>query len=326
MAQTEDSYDVIILGGGPAGLTAAIYTARFGLRTLIVDGDRLGGKSWGPHWIENYPGFPKGITGTELMDKFIEQAKKFGTEFKKETVVGLLSMEGSQMVQTRGGFYEAKAVVVATGIQKKQLSVPGEMEYKGRGVSYCAICDGPFFKEKTVAVIGSGEEAVEDALRLTDIASKIYAIPGSQGYKEGIEDLHELLDHEKVVLIDGVDPESIVGNSLVESLVLKGSDVGRLDVDGVFIILEKVPTTNILSEAGVGTDARSCILVDKNQATNVEGVFAAGDCVCGGMQVVTAAGEGGMAGLAVLRYIKSADKNSVYHREPFLSHGLNSEQ
>lgn len=305
MAQKEDSYDVIVLGGGPAGLTAAIYTARFGLRTLIVDGDRLGGKSWGPHRIENYPGFPEGITGTELMDQFIEQAKKFGTEFKKETVVGLLPMGGSQMVQTRGGFYEAKAVVLATGIQKKQLSIPGEMEYKGRGVSYCAICDAPFFRGKTVAVVGAGEEAVEDALKLTDFADKIYAIPGGEGYKDGIIELHELLDHEKVVLIEGADPESIGGNALVEHIALKGGEIDRLDVDGVFIILETVPTTSILTDAGIGTDARSCILVDKNQATNVDGVFAAGDCVCGGMQVVTAAGEGGMAGLAALRYIKS---------------------
>jgi thioredoxin reductase (NADPH) len=311
MAQTQDSYDVIILGGGPAGLTAAIYTARFGLKTLIVDGDHLGGKSWGPHRIENYPGFPEGITGTELMDKFIEQAKKFGTEHRKETVVGLFPMGGSQMVQTRGGSYEAKAVVVATGIQKKQLSIPGEMEYKGRGVSYCAICDGPFFKGKTVAVIGAGEEAVEDALRLTDFASRIYAIPGSKGYKEGITDLKELLSHEKVMLIEGADPELIGGNSLVENLTLKGGDLSRLDVDGVFIILETVPTTNILTDAGIRTDARSCILIDQNQATNVQGVFAAGDCVCGGMQVVTAAGEGGKAGLAALKHIKSTAKRSV---------------
>jgi len=306
MAQTDESFDVIILGGGPAGLTAAIYTARFGLKTLIVDGGHLGGKSWGPHKIENYPGFPEGTTGTELMEKFIEQAKKFGTEFKKETVVGLMPMGGSQMVQTRGGIYGAQAVIVATGIQKKQLSIPGEMEYKGRGVSYCAICDAPFFRGKTVAVIGAGEEAVEDALRLTDFASKVYAIPGSKGYNEGVEGLKELLVHEKVVLIEGADPESIGGNSLVESLALKGGDVGSLDVDGIFIILEKVPTTSILTDAGIGTDLRSCILVDRNQATSVEGVFAAGDCVCGGMQVVTAAGEGGMAGLSALKYIKSA--------------------
>ena len=305
MAQTDGSYDVIILGGGPAGLTAAIYTARFGLKTLIIEGKRLGGRSWGPHMIENYPGFPEGITGTELIERFVEQAEKFGTEFKNETVVGLFPMGGKHMAQTRKGFYEAKAVVVATGIQKKQLSIPGEMEYKGRGVSYCAICDAPFFRGKTVAVVGAGEEAVEDALKLTDFADKIYAIPGGEGYKAGINELHVLLDHKKVVLIEGADPESIGGDSLVEHNTLKGGEIERLEFDGVFIILETVPTTSILTDAGIGTDSRSCILVDKNQATNVDGVFAAGDCVCGGMQVVTAAGEGGMAGLAALRYIKS---------------------
>ena len=305
MAQTDGSYDVIILGGGPAGLTAAIYTARFRLKTLIIEGKRLGGRSWGPHMIENYPGFPEGITGTELIEKFVEQAKKFGTEIKKETVVALLPVGGSQMVQTRGGVYDAKAVVVATGIQRKQLSVPGEMDFNGRGVSYCAICDAPFFRGKTVAVVGAGEEAVEDALKLTDFADKIYAIPGSKGYKQGIEGLHELQNHEKIEIIEGADLESIGGASVVEHVALKGGGVRRLEVDGVFIILESVPTTDILASAGIQTDGGSCVLVDKNQATNVEGVFAAGDCVCGGMQVVTAAGEGGMAGLSALRYIKS---------------------
>ena len=310
MAQSDGSYDVIILGGGPAGLTAAIYTARFGLKTLIIEGKRLGGRSWGPHRIENYPGFPEGITGTELIERFVEQAKKFGTEFKEETVVGFFPAGGNHMVQTRGGFYDTKAVVIATGIQKKQLSIPGEMEYKGRGVSYCAICDAPFFKGKIVAVVGAGQEAVEDALTLTDFAEKVYALPGGKGYPEGIEELPQLHSHEKIVLIEGADPESIGGNALVEHITLKGGETARLDVDGVFIILETVPTTSILTDAGIGTDARSCILVDKNQATNVEGVFAAGDCVCGGMQVVTAAGEGGMAGLAALRYIKSMKRSS----------------
>ncbi|MEE8354930.1 MAG: FAD-dependent oxidoreductase [Candidatus Bathyarchaeia archaeon] len=310
MAQMDGSFDVIILGGGPAGLTAAIYTARFGLKTLIIEGKRLGGRSWGPHRIENYPGFPEGITGTALIDKFVEQAKKFGTEFKKETVVSFLSVGGSQMVQTRGGVYDAKAVVVATGIQRKQLSVPGEMDYSGRGVSYCAICDAPFFKGKTVAVVGAGEEAVEDALMLTDFADKVYAIPGIKGYKRGMDGLRELQIHEKVEIIEGADLESIGGASVVEHITLKGGGMSRLDVDGVFLILESIATTDILANAGIETDGGSCILVDDNQATNVEGVFAAGDCVCGGMQVVTAAGEGGMAGLAALRYIKSMKRSS----------------
>jgi thioredoxin reductase (NADPH) len=310
MAQTDGSYDVIILGGGPAGLTAAIYTARFALRTLVIEGKRLGGRSWGPHLIENYPGFPEGITGTELIEKFVEQAKKFGTEFKKETVVTLFPVGESQMVQTRGGVYDAKAVVVATGIQRKQLSIPGETDFNGRGVSYCALCDAPFFKSKTVAVVGAGEEAVEDALRLTDFTDKIYAIPGSKGFKQGIEGLHELKNHEKIEIIEGADLESIGGSSVVEYITLQGGGVNRLDVDGVFIIMESIPTTDILATVGIKTDGGSCVLVDKNQATNVEGVFAAGDCVCGGMQVVTAAGEGGMAGLAALRYIKATKRSS----------------
>ena len=308
MVQTEGSYDVIILGGGPAGLSAAIYTARLRLKTLIIEGKRLGGRSWGPHKIENYPGFPKGITGTELIERFVTQAKKFGAEIKKETIVALLPLGGSQMVQTRRGVYDAKTVVIATGIQKKQLSVSGEVDFSGRGVSYCAICDAPFFKDKTVAVVGSGEEAVEDVLILTDFADKVYAIPGSKGYNRGIDGIQGLQDHEKVEIIDGVDLESISGSSTVEYVTLKGDGVSRLTVDGVFLIMESIPTSNILSSAGIQTDGGSCILVDKNQATNIGGVFAAGDCVCRGMQVITAAGEGGLAALSVLRYIKSMKK------------------
>ncbi|MDP6458946.1 MAG: FAD-dependent oxidoreductase [Candidatus Bathyarchaeota archaeon] len=309
MVQTDGSYDVIILGGGPAGLSAAIYTARLRLKTLIIEGKRLGGRSWGPHKIENYPGFPKGITGTELIERFVTQAKKFGTEIKKETIVALLPLGGSQMVQTRRGVYDAKTVVIATGIQKKQSSVSGEVDFSGRGVSYCAICDAPFFKDKTVAVVGSGEEAVEDVLILTDFADKVYAIPGSKGYNQGIDGIQGLQDHEKVEIIDGVDLESISGSSTVKYITLKGDGVSRLTVDGVFLILESIPTSNILSSAGIQTDGGSCIIVDKNQATNIRGVFAAGDCVCRGMQVITAAGEGGLAGLSVLRYIKSMKKS-----------------
>jgi thioredoxin reductase (NADPH) len=304
MTETDGSYDVIILGGGPAGLTAAIYTARFGLKTLILEGKRLGGKSRGPHMVENYPGFPEGITGTELVDRFIKQAKNYGTKFKKETVVSLLPFGDTHMVQTRSGVYDAKTIVIATGIQRKQLKIPGEMEFKGRGVSYCAICDAPFYKEKKVAVIGAGEEAVEDALRLTDFVDKIYAIPGSKGYRDEIKEIHEFIDHEKIEVIEKADIKSIGGSTLVEYITLT-DEPSRIEVDGVFIILESVPTTSILTDAGIETDGGSCILVDKNQSTNIQGIFAAGDCVCGGMQVVTAAGEGGMAGLAALKYIRS---------------------
>jgi thioredoxin reductase (NADPH) len=304
----EESYDVVIMGGGPAGLTAGLYTSRHGLRTLILEGKQLGGKSWGSHRVENYPGFPEGSTGTELMDKFIAQTRRFGAEIKEETVVGLSVFGDQKMVQTRGGVYGARAVVIATGIQKRQLSVPGEDEFKGRGVSYCVICDGPFFKDKDVAVMGSGREAVEDALKLAETASRVYAIPGSKGYNENIEELHELVENPKIQVVEGADLDSIGGDMVVTHVNLNKEPPGRLDVDGVFIILEQVATTDLMKEAGVETDEGGCIIVDKHQKTSLDGVYAAGDCVCGGMQVITAAGEGGRAGLSVLRYVRSLKK------------------
>lgn len=303
-----ESYDVVILGGGPAGLTAGLYTARHGLKTLILEGKQLGGKSLGHHRIENFPGFPDGVTGTELMERFVTQTSRFGAEFKEETVVGLSVSGDHKLVQTRGGFYEARAVIIATGIQKKQLSVPGEMEFKGRGVSYCAICDGPFFADKDMAVVGSGREAVEDALKLADVARIVYAIPGSKGYNDGIEELHELTGHPKIELVEDADLESIGGDAMVTHVNLSRESRARLDVDGVFIILEHVATTDLMVEAGIETDEGGCIIVDRHQKTNLEGVFAAGDCVCGGMQVVIAAGEGGKAGLSTLRYVRSLNK------------------
>lgn len=302
---SETVYDVIILGGGPAGLTAGIYTARQGLSTLLIEGKKLGGRASGPHRVENFPGFPEGLTGTELMDRFIEQTKKFGVEFKQETIVGLSDMGDTKFVQTRGGFYQSKAVVVTTGIQRKSMNIPGELEFKGRGVGYCAICDGPFFKDQPVAVVGSGKDAVEDALRLADTASKVYAIPGSGGFKEGIEELDELTEHMNIDVIDGVDIESIEGDQVVTHVNMKKGPVERLNVNGVFIILDHVGTSDILKDSGIETDDGGCIIVDKNQRTNLEGIYAAGDCVCGGMQIVTAAGDGGKAGLAAFRYVRA---------------------
>ena len=175
---SEEVFDVIIMGGGPAGLTAAIYSARHKMKTLLLEGNRLGGKAMEAHWVENYPGYPEGITGPELMNKFIKQAEKFGTQVKIETVVGLADYDNIKMVSTRQGFHQGKSVIIATGVSRKQLSVPGENEFKGRGVSYCAVCDGPFFQDKIVAVFGSGHEAIHDAEVLSESASKVYAIPG----------------------------------------------------------------------------------------------------------------------------------------------------
>ncbi len=298
-------HDVIILGGGPAGLTAGIYTARQGLRTLLIERQQLGGRAWGPHRIENFPGFPEGITGSELMDRFIAQTKKFGVEFKEETVVGLKDLGGTKIVTTRGGLYHARAVVITTGRQRQKLSIPGEQDFKGRGVCYCAICDGPFFKDQVVAVIGSGKDAVEDAIRLAEIAGKVYAIPGSKGYKEGVEGLEELSEYENIEVIEELDIDSIEGDDLVTNINLNGETLRSLDVSGVFMVLDTVSTADLTKDAGIETDEVGCIKVDRHQMTNIKGIYAAGDSVCSGNQIVTAAGDGGRAALAILRYVRS---------------------
>ena len=300
----EKIWDVIIIGAGPAGLTAGIYTARQGHSTLLLDSGKVGGRALEAHRIENYPGFPQGLTGAELMDLFTEQAKRFGVEFKPETVIGIADAGDYKIVSTRGGYHEGKTVIIAAGIQRKQLSVPGEMEFKGRGVSYCAICDGPFFKGKTVVVVGSGHEAVQDAIHLTNTASKVIAISGNKGYSEDYPELATLRVNPKVEIIEGQEIAEIIGKEFVTEVKLTEGKVDKLATDGVFILLEHVSTSNILVEAGIDADEGGCIIVDRNQQTNLPGFYAAGDCCCIAWQVVTAAGEGAKAALSAIKYVK----------------------
>lgn len=276
----EKIWDVIIIGAGPAGLTAGIYSARQNHSTLILHSGKVGGRALEAHKIENYPGFPQGLTGVELMNLFREQASRFGAEIKTETVIGLSDVGEYKIVSTRSGYHQGKTVIIATGIQRKQLSVPGEMEFKGRGVSYCAICDGPFFREKTVAVVGSGHEAVIDALHLTETASRVFTIPGKKGYSENYPELTSLRTNKKIEIIEGPEITEIGGGEFVTHVKLSGGNVDKLDVDGVFILLEHVPTSNILVEAGIDADEGGCVIVNRNQQTNLPGVFAAGDCSC----------------------------------------------
>jgi thioredoxin reductase (NADPH) len=300
---SEEIYDVIIVGGGPAGLTAAIYAARHNLKTLILEGKTVGGKALEAHWIENYPGFPEGIKGYELMEKFITQTKKFGAELMKETVIGLADYGDVKMVSTRNGYHQGKSIIIATGVSRKQLSVPGENEYKGRGVSYCAVCDGPFFKGKDVAVIGSGYEAVHDSEMLLKTSNIVYLIPGKKGFSEDYPELNHLKKNTRLRILEGINVEGIHGSDMVDSIELENGE--RIDVNGVFIILEHVSTVGILNDAGVDTDEGGCIIVDKDQMTNIPGVYAAGDCVCRGMQIVTATGGGARAALSAMKYVRT---------------------
>jgi thioredoxin reductase (NADPH) len=299
---SEDIYDIIIIGGGPAGLTAAIYAARHNNKTLLLEGNKIGGKSLQAHWVENYPGFPDGISGPDLMALMEKQAAKFGAEFSTETVVGIADFGELMMLTTRKGVRQAKAVIVATGMSRRSLSVKGENEFKGRGVSYCGVCDGPFFREKTVAIIGGGHEAVHDIEVLGESASKVYAIPGKKGFSEEYPEIEHLQKDPKVEFIYDADITEIGGSDFVEYVKLDNGQEVKLD--GVFIVLEHISTSTILGDAGVVTDEGGCILVDRDQKTNVDGLFAAGDCCCKGLQIVTATGMGAQAALNAMKYVK----------------------
>ncbi len=307
MLSETQKFDIVIVGAGPAGLTAAIYAAWLGLKTVVLEGGIAGGRAWLAPKIENFPGFPDGISGSELVEKMHTQAVGFGAEFRvDETVVGMELAGALKQVVSRKQTYEAPVLIVATGTQRRKLLVAGENEFLGGGVSYCATCDGPFFRKKEVAVVGNGEEAAADALTLAELASKVTVVSQENTLNmEGML-LERLRSKANVEIVMGKVTE-IMGEKIVKSIKLLdfGTQKEReLEVKGAFIALGGVPLTAIVQKAGIATDRNGCLTVNRNQQTNVEGVFAAGDCTCGGMQIVTAAGEGAMAAMKASAYIR----------------------
>jgi len=308
----QKTHDIIIVGAGPAGLTAGIYAARIGLKTLILEGNLPGGRAIYAPMVENFPGFPNGIIGSELTQKMTDQAKRFGAELKfPEEVININLSGETKVVNTKKEAYQARALILSTGAQRKKLLVPGETEFLGQGVSYCPICDGPFFKGLAVTVIGSGDEAANDALFMTKIAKKVTMI-SSKGEMEMSVALREKLEEKKnfeVMLNSRV--EAIEGDTSVKAIRIvdvKTNKQQRIPTDGVFISLGNVPMTQMVQKAGIEVDQKGCIKVDRQQRTNVEGVFAAGDCTCGGMQMVTASGEGATAAVKASAYVKRTKK------------------
>jgi thioredoxin reductase (NADPH) len=301
-------FDVAIIGAGPAGLTAAIYSAWLGLKTIVLETGIIGGKALLAPKIENFPGFPNGISGSELVEKMNHQAERFHAEFKNAEVVGLDFKNKMKKIISREQSYDASAVIIATGTQRRKLHVSGETNFLGRGISYCAICDGPFFQNKKVAIIGNGEDAAMDALSLVDIANEITLVT----QEEELDVEGTLVDRLKakpnVRIVKG-KVTKIKGEQVVEAIRIfeyKTQREVEQKVVGVFISLGSVPLTAIVKNAGIDTDRNGCLMVDRFQKTNIEGVFAAGDCTCGGMQVITAAGEGAMAAMKASRLVTNS--------------------
>jgi thioredoxin reductase (NADPH) len=300
-------FDTIIIGAGPAGLTAAIYSSWLGLDTVVLETGVVGGKAFEAPRIENFPGFEEGIKGHELTEKIRKQAVRFGGKIMEaEEVVGL-DLDGEiKRVITRERTYQGRVVIVATGTQKKKLRVPGETEFLGRGVSYCVVCDGPFFRNARTAVIGNTQEAGTDALFLATMVKSVTLVTQEKELKIEGTLAEQLRGKSNIKIING-QVVAISGQKTVKSIRIIENDSHHeieKDVDGIFISLGGVPMTDIVKRAGLNVDKNGCITVDRTLRTNVDGVYAAGDCTCGGMQVVTAAGEGAMAAMKASAYVR----------------------
>ena len=310
MIEENREIDVLIVGGGPAGLTAAIYSSWLGLRTVVLEAGVVGGRAWLAPKIENFPGFEFGVGGSELVEKMRLQALRFHAKISDgEEVVGLDLQGECKRVVSRRQSYEASSLIISTGTQRRKLLVAGETDFVGRGVSYCVTCDGPLFKNANVAVVGNGEEAAVDALFLADLARRVLLVSEQRELNFDGALLDRLRSKANVEVVKG-QVVRVMGEQVVKALRVLEFESKReveLDVKGVFVSLGGVPMTAIVKNAGVATDRTGCLIVDRQQKTSVDGVFAAGDCTCGGMQVVTAAGEGAMAAMRASAYVRKAN-------------------
>jgi len=303
-----ETLDVVIIGAGPAGLAAGIYTGRARLKTVVLEKSIPGGQILTTHWIENYPGFPDGIAPFELVENFRKQAEKFGTAFETEEAVGLRPDSGEWVIQGRAREFRARAVIIATGAAYRKLGVPNEERLTGRGVSYCAACDGAFFRDELVAVVGGGDNALTEAIFLTKFAKKLYVIHRRDRFR-AIKILQErLFASPKVeVLWDSV-VEAAAGESRLERVTvrsLKESRSYELPLDGLFISIGMDPHTEFVRDL-IDLNAWLEIKVTPAMATSQRGIFAAGDVVDGcPKQVAVAVGAGVTAALSVSDYLET---------------------
>jgi len=307
-AEVQQPYDVIIVGAGPAGLTAAIYATRGGLSALMLERKVAGGQMTLTDHVENYPGFPEGVTGEELADALRRQALRFGAELREIEAVQTLVPGNTKQLLTRSGTYTAKAVILACGVDPTGLGCPGEDEFRGRGVSYCAVCDGFLFEDKVVAVIGGGNSAVEEALYLARLARKVYIIHRRDELRADQICCSRAEVNPKIEILRSCQLREIRGGQGVESMLVDFADKKELvsiPVDGIFFYVGQAPNTGFL-EGVVELDPRGFIVTNDHLETSSPGIFAAGDCRANQLkQVVWAAAEGALAAEGAERYVNS---------------------
>ncbi|MBW6452140.1 MAG: FAD-dependent oxidoreductase [DPANN group archaeon] len=303
-----EKYDVIIIGGGPAGLSAAIYSTRSILKTLVL-AELVGGTVIESPLIENYPGFSQ-ISGMSLGEKMKEQAEKTGAEIKMESVLRIEKQDNLFKIKTDSSTYQATVIILALGTSINKLKIEGECKLLGRGVSYCATCDANFFKGKIVAVAGGGDSALTSAILLADIADKVYVIHRRDEFIAEPIKVKQITDNKKIEILFNTNIKEIKGEQKVNEIVIENKltkEIKNLSIDGIFIQVGSTPVSILAKELGVKTDETGFIQVDEKQTTNIENVLAAGDITTGSdkfRQITTAVSEGSIAARTAYKIIK----------------------
>ena len=304
------THDVIIIGAGPAALSAAVYTTREDIDTLLFERGVPGGLAAITDWVDNYPGFPEGIAGLELAENLRKQAERFGAEIELGEVLKIHDEGTHKRLETTSGDMLARAVLIATGSDYKKIGVPGEAEYYARGVHYCATCDGAFYRDKRLVVVGGGNSAVQEAMFLTRFASHIDLLVRSTLKASDVlqKELQKYVDEGKVTVHLGTATEEIVGNSdgkVTEVVGKKDGKTVTFPTDGVFVFVGLKPNSEFLDGSGIELDHLHLVKSDEELETSMPGVFVAGDIHSGAtMQIASAVGEGATAALKIREYLE----------------------
>ncbi|HEX5797324.1 MAG TPA: FAD-dependent oxidoreductase [Candidatus Saccharimonadales bacterium] len=315
MSEPNKVHDVVTVGAGPTALTAAIYTTREDIETLLLDKGVIGGLAAITDWVDNYPGFPEGVAGLELAERLQKQAERFGAKIDFAEVTALVKKDRHIELDTTDGKIKARTVLIATGSDYKRLGIPGEDEYYARGVHFCATCDGAFYRDKRLVVVGGGNSAAQEAIFLTRYASHIDMLV--RGPKMRASDIlqKELTKHkDKITIHFNTTTDKVVGKEGKVTAV-EGTEAGKkkvvFETDGVFVFIGLKPNTAFLDGSGVELDEIGLIKTDETLTTNVPGIFCAGDVRSGAtMQIASAAGEGATAALSIRKYLEELERSA----------------
>jgi len=298
-------YDTIIIGGGVSAFSAAMYAARFDLKTLVI-GEKLGGTIVNTNEVANYPGF-KLISGLDLANKLQEHAEEYNIELISDKVEKLQKVEKCFTVSTKDKSFCAKSIIIATGTEWRKLGVPGEAEYTGKGVHYCALCDGAFYKDKVVALVGGSDSAAKDALLLTQYAKKVYIIYRKQNIRAEPITKKRVEENDKIEIIPNTNVTEIKGDKFINKVILDTpyNDSTEFPVDGLFVDIGHIPLSGLAKDIGINLDQKGEIILDRNGATNIEGIYAAGDVVNTKFkQAITGVAEGVTAAYNVYNFVE----------------------